>query len=238
MNRRHTYMGLRPVGVPKKLPPERCVCPEFPLPWRPGYLGGMDDLAELSTFAGIPAASFAEGVYNRYAQRLMAVAQQRLGARLRSKVSAEDVVQSAFKSFFRRREDFHFVDDGADGLWGLLVVITVRKCAKWADIYSAGKRSTAREVSLNAGASGIAGSDIAGREPTPEEAAILSELVEQLMGRFDQRQQHMICLRMQGFDVQEIANQTQSSRRTVARVIGEAKTVVRELLAQEDSVRP
>lgn len=195
----------------------------------------MHDLQELSTLSGIPPEQFAEAVFQRYAQRLMSVARDRLGAQLRSKVSPEDVVQSAFKSFFRRKDEFQFEKDGSDGLWGLLVVITVRKCAKWADVFGADKRSTAREVSLNAGGpKGPGLGDVAGREPGPTEVAILSELVERMLGRLDERQQQMVSMRMQGYELEEIAEQVRSSRRTVARVIQEAKEVLRQMIADSE----
>jgi RNA polymerase sigma-70 factor, ECF subfamily len=193
----------------------------------------MHDLQELSTLSGIPPEQFAEAVFNRYAQRLMSVARERIGTQLRSKVSPEDVVQSAFKSFFRRQDEFKFEKDGDDGLWGLLVVITVRKCAKWADVYTAEKRSASREVSLNSsppgGGSGLR--DVVAREPGPTEVAVLSELIERMLARLDERQQQMISLRMHGYDLEEIAEQLNSSRRTVSRTIQEAKEVLRQLIA-------
>jgi RNA polymerase sigma factor (sigma-70 family) len=193
----------------------------------------MDELNELSTWTGIPAASLADQVFNRYSQRLLAVARNHLSARLRAKVSEEDVVQSALKSFFRRQHEFQFAHDGADGLWGLLVVITLRKCSKWADVYGAEKRAADREVPLDVGSSN-SWREAASREPGPEEAALLSDLVERLMGRFGSRQQQIVSLRMQGFELEEIAQQTQSSRRTAARVIAEAKTALRQLLAEDE----
>lgn len=194
----------------------------------------MNDTAELSTLSGLPPEVFADEVFNRYAERLMRVARDRLGGKLQSKVSPEDVVQSAFKSFFRRHHEFEFKNDDSDGLWGLLVVITVRKCAKWADRFGSDKRSTEREGSLDsATASGHRWHEAVDQNPGPEEAAMLSELIERLMLRLDRRQQQMLALRMQGLDLEEIADQVQSSRRTVARVIAEVKSVLRGLLAEE-----
>lgn len=194
----------------------------------------MDDAAELSTLSGLPPEAFADAVFNRYAGRLMRVARERLSARLQSKVSPEDVVQSAFKSFFRRQHEFEFQNDDSDGLWSLLVVMTIRKCAKWADVFGADKRSVDREISLDTEtASGHRWREAVGREPGPEEAAMLSELIERLMQRLDPRQQQMISLRMQGFELEKIADQVQSSRRTVARVVAEVKNILRELLIEE-----
>lgn len=198
-----------------------------------GMLFVMDDLVDLSTLSGLPPEAFADAVFNRYAERLMRVARERLSTKLQSKVSPEDVVQSAFKSFFRRQHEFEFKNDDSDGLWGLLVVMTIRKCAKWVDVFGTDKRSVDREASLNAEtASGHRWHEAVGRDPGPEEAAMMSELIERLMKRLDTRQQQMLSLRMQGFELEEIAEQVQSSRRTVARVIAEMKNVLRELLIE------
>jgi RNA polymerase sigma factor (sigma-70 family) len=185
-----------------------------------------DSLSELSALSGLPREAFADAVFERYAERLMRLARERLGSRLQAKVSAEDVVQSALHSFFRRRDEFAFAQDGADGLWGLLVVITLRKCAKWADVFSAQKRSAAREVNLQPGDGSVL--PLASSEPDPAEAAMLAELLEGLLRHFDSRQQQMLALRMQGFELEEIAAQVQSSRRTVARTVAEAKEWLRE----------
>ncbi len=195
----------------------------------------MSDVSDLSTLSDLPQEAFADAVFNRYAERLMRVARERLSARLQAKVSPEDVVQSAFKSFFRRQHEFEFKNDDSDGLWSLLVVITIRKCAKWADVFGANKRSTDREISLDTTetASGHRWHEVVDREPGPEEAATLSELIERLMKRLDTRQQQMLSLRMQGFELEEIADQVQSSRRTVARVVAEVKNILRELLIEE-----
>src|ERR1700722_4305434 len=49
-------------------------------------------------------AEAAGALFHRFAQRLIALARQRLEPRLRSKVDPEDILQSVFKSFFRRRD--------------------------------------------------------------------------------------------------------------------------------------
>jgi RNA polymerase sigma-70 factor (ECF subfamily) len=45
----------------------------------------------------------ARAVFDRFARRLAALAAARLPAVLRSKLDPEDVVQSAFRTFFRRQ---------------------------------------------------------------------------------------------------------------------------------------
>ena len=57
------------------------------------------------------------------------------------------------------------------------------------------------------------------REPAPEDVAVLSELIDQLMnGLLHQSHKDILTLSLQGFDSSEIADQTGRSGRTVRRV--------------------
>src|SRR5262249_39297414 len=85
-----------------------------------------DFLARLR--AGDDAA--ARQLFDRFAGQLVALARRRFAAGLRHKVDPEDVVQSAYKSFFHRYGGEKFEVGGWNSLWGLLTVITVRKCAQ------------------------------------------------------------------------------------------------------------
>ena len=194
----------------------------------------MEPDLELSSVSGISQEDLDAELVNRYAERLLCVARSRLGDHLRAKVSPEDVVQSAFKSFFRRRSEFHFREDGADGLWALLVMITIRKCCKWADLFGRQKRAANREVSASPTADHPAAIEGVSAEPTPEEAVQCAELVERLLSRFEPRKQKIVSLRMQGWELEEIAAEVLSSRRTVARVIAEAKVWLTELLREAE----
>src|SRR6478609_9512740 len=89
----------------------------------------------------------AREVFERFAGRLVALARGRFNQLLARKVDPEDVVQSAFKSFFvRHREGTLDVGDGR-GLWNLLTLITLRKCADRAEYFLADRRNAARETS-------------------------------------------------------------------------------------------
>jgi len=72
----------------------------------------------------------AEAVLNTYAARLIALAHVRISARLRRRLDAEDVVQSAMGSFFRRANDGAYELARTDDLWPLLATITINKLRK------------------------------------------------------------------------------------------------------------
>src|SRR5207302_11053184 len=90
----------------------------------------------------------AQVVFERYARRLIGLAATRLPERIRSKVDPEDVVQSAFRSFFLRQANGRIDLDDWDGLWTMLTVITVRKCGHRLEQLQAARRDVRREVAL------------------------------------------------------------------------------------------
>src|SRR5262249_3548645 len=79
----------------------------------------------------------AREVFQRYARPLLALARRQFGAGLRHKVDPEDVVQSAYKSFFWRCGEGNLEVGSWNGLWGLLTLITMRKCADRVEYYRA-----------------------------------------------------------------------------------------------------
>src|SRR4051812_45025103 len=66
-------------------------------------------------------------LFRRYALRLTRVAEQHLGRKLAGRLDGEDVVQSVFRTFFRRSAAGEFSIDGSGQLWRLLVQITLCK---------------------------------------------------------------------------------------------------------------
>ncbi len=68
----------------------------------------------------------AEELFGRFTHQLIALALRHVNAGLRHKVDPEDVVQSAYKSFFVRYSDGKLNLINWNSLWGLLTLITVR----------------------------------------------------------------------------------------------------------------
>ena len=140
-------------------------------------------------------------VFHRFVPRLVALARGHLGGRLRPKVDPEDVAQSVFRSFFARQADGQWVLEDWDGLWGLLAVITLRKCHRQGERFTAGRREIAASPAEGSGTAWEA----IDREPTPADAVALTELVDALMRLLDERERRILELRLQGCAVPEIA---------------------------------
>jgi RNA polymerase sigma-70 factor (ECF subfamily) len=167
--------------------------------------------------AGDDAA--ARAVFERFAHRLIGLARRQFHASLKHKVDPEDVVQSAYKSFFRGFDEGRFTIGNWDGLWGLLTLITLRKCADRVEYHRAECRDAIREAPAPAEVErGAFGMEALSREPTPPEAAILSETVEQLLGSLNEDERPIVDLSLKGFTTQEISQQLNRPERSVRRL--------------------
>ena len=119
-------------------------------------------------------------IFKRFSNRLIGLAHSRLDSQLRQKVDAEDVAQSALKSFFRGLKNEQFQLDNWDALWALLVVIALRKCNRRIDSFRAACRDVSREITPGTDSSLMPYEAVA-REPTPLEAVTLGELLSCVM---------------------------------------------------------
>ena len=159
----------------------------------------------------------ANKMFNRFSLRLVALARSRMDSSLRVKVDEEDVAQSVMKSFFRRQTEKPFDLDNWDNLWALLAVMTVVKCNEKVRSFRRSCRDIRREVvptDLDESPLDIGET----REPTPDEAAALVELLTLLMQGLDGHEREILSLLLQGFRQSEIVRELQTSRRTVERV--------------------
>jgi RNA polymerase sigma-70 factor (ECF subfamily) len=174
-----------------------------------------DSFAEFLTRLQSQHDDAARELFVRFANQLIALAQRHLGARLQHKVDPEDVVQSAYKSFFFRYDTKNLSIANWTSLWGLLTLITVRKCAERAAYHSAQRRDAAREQSLSPGDDAGSWLQPFDREPTPLEAAVLSETVAQLLADLDPDERPILELSLQGYTTREISAQLGRAERTV-----------------------
>jgi RNA polymerase sigma-70 factor (ECF subfamily) len=91
----------------------------------------------------------------------------------------------------------------------------MRKCAERAAYHRAECRNAAREVSPPQGEESAPGLEPFGREPTPLEAVVLSETVQQLFAGLDEDERPVLELSLQGYTTREISEQLGRAERTV-----------------------
>lgn len=159
-----------------------------------------------------------------YSRRLIAFAKSRLADQMGRRVDAEDIVQSAYRSFFRRlqRGDFEF--DEQNDVWRLLAAITLCKTQSAVRHHQRQQRDVRRERSLEDSMRPLE------REPSAEDVAIFYELLESMLIGMPEHYREIVLLRMEGYSIPEIASQVDRSERTVLRVLARLQEVASHLV--------
>jgi DNA-directed RNA polymerase specialized sigma24 family protein len=175
-------------------------------------------------------AAAASQVFDRFAQRLVALARSRLDQRLRPRLDPEDVLQSVLRTFFVRLADGRFSLRDWDGLWGLLVCITVRKCAKARERNRAAARDVQRESAPAAGGEGDDGCwEFLDRGPGPEEGALLEEALDATLRDLTELERQAVMLSLQGEPAADVARRLGCNPRKVYRVLDHVRQHLRRL---------
>ena len=171
-----------------------------------------------------------------YAERLVALARARLSRKLARRVDAEDIVQSACRSFFRQAQAGRYQIRDGDDLWRLLAAITVHKALRQAKRHSAAKRSMLKEESRGRdGALQVVAPEALAREPSPAETATFVEETQAMMASLSPMHRGIVELCLQGHDVPAIAQISACSERTVERALQKARTRLEQRLRGDES---
>jgi RNA polymerase sigma-70 factor (ECF subfamily) len=165
-------------------------------------------------------------LFERYAGRLIGLAQHQLSAKLNARVEASDVVQSAYTTFFLGARDGRYVLERSGDLWRLLVAITLHKLQRQFQYHTAAKRSVHREESLPAPDPKDTPEGLLAREPSPEDATLLVATLDEVLGRLPEGHRQVLELKLQGYSLGEIATATSLSSSTVRRVLRSVKEVL------------
>ncbi|MEO8496191.1 MAG: sigma-70 family RNA polymerase sigma factor [Planctomycetota bacterium] len=171
-------------------------------------------------------------VFDRYVLRLVALARNRISPKLASRVDPEDVVQSAYRSFFRRVSNDEIVLQRAGDLWRLLAAFTINKLRGQIEHHTAGRRDVDRE---HHGDSSNEAElfDFGTAEPTVEQVAMLSDEMADVMVRLVPRERAVLEGRLQGRTIEEIAAELHCSQRTVRRLLDRCRDLLERRLLNE-----
>lgn len=164
----------------------------------------------------------ADALFERYVDRLTALVRKRMSAKLAQRLDAEDVVQSAYRSFFTKAKQGRYELKRGGDLWRLLAAITLNKLGKQIERHLAGKRTIQNEQPIPDGsqAGGVLGPTT---EPSAEDEVALQEEVALLMDGLESYQTEMLTMRLAGYRIEEIANEVGRSERTVRRLLDKVK---------------
>lgn len=147
------------------------------------------------------AAAF-EKVYQRFFNRLIALAWNNLDPRLRQKAGPEDMAQSALGTIWRRIGEGQFNLGSWDGLWSLLARATIYKCRKWADHFHADRRNVNQEIYPSLEESAM---NLIDNAPTPFEALVLVETIEKMQNGLSELEQKIVQLSLESMEPAEIS---------------------------------
>jgi RNA polymerase sigma-70 factor (ECF subfamily) len=164
-------------------------------------------------------------IYDRYACRLVALVRARCSADLARRLDVEDIVQSAFRSFFRvASTGVYEVPDGKD-LWCLLLTITLNKIRAQGVFHRAAKRDVRLTTQLSA-------HETSGTVPSRKDAATdttLRHALEESLEALPPQQRTLVELRIHGHEIAEIAQHVGRSKRTVERGLQQAVATLKTL---------
>jgi RNA polymerase sigma-70 factor (ECF subfamily) len=164
-------------------------------------------------------------LYQRYAGRLRALARSRSSPDLAGRVDDDDIVQSVFGSFFRGVARGSYDVPAGEELWNLFLVITLNKIRAKGAFHRAAKRS----VRLTVGDEEIERS----ADPLSSDGqayATLKLAVEEALEQLPERHAEAVRLRMQGFEIADIARHLGRAKRSVERNLQEAREWLGALL--------
>jgi RNA polymerase sigma factor (sigma-70 family) len=168
----------------------------------------------------------ARRIWNRYVPALLDLARHHLDHRLLHRADEEDVLQSMYASFClrQRRGSFDLAD--RDDLWKLLVTVTLRKARNAARRHRQEVRDYRRECTQQRESEEDSSAWVFElmdqSEPTPAEAAALSEALERRLEVLDDPVLRRIALRkLEGYTNKEIARELDDcTERTIERKLG------------------
>ena len=171
----------------------------------------------------------AEQIFERYVHRLVGLARNHISDRLGTRVDPEDVVQSVYRSFYRRASDGQFTLGTSGDLWKLLAMITVNKVRKQANFHQRQKRDTRREQNASGSPTQTDREvEIFVEEPNTEEALAAMDELNIVMESLDEQQRAILELRLSGYELSQIAQQIRRSERTVRRALDTAYHLLEE----------
>ena len=136
-----------------------------------------------------------------------------MGSELGRRVDADDVVQSVFRTFFRRsRKGGYEVPEGEE-LWKLFLVISLNKIRSTAAYHRSAKRNVRNTSALGE-------RDVAASASEEQEGYdTLKMVIDELLAELPVTQREIIALRIDGHEVNDIAERSKRAKRTVERVL-------------------
>jgi DNA-directed RNA polymerase specialized sigma24 family protein len=157
----------------------------------------------------------AQYLWERYFQRMVELARNKLRTSTSRAADEEDVALSAFHSFCRAAAEHRFPRlANRDDLWQVLVVLTARKALDLRKYDGRKKRADAVTRALDDRALDT----VIGNDPDPAFAALVADEFRALLDRLDDGQlRHIAVRKMEGYTNEDLAAELGCTVRTVGR---------------------
>ncbi len=152
-------------------------------------------------------------LFDEYACQLVRLASEHIHPALVKRFDGEDVVQSVFRTFFRRHEEGGFHIEHSRQLWRLLVTLTLCKTRSHARRHTADKRNAYADQAP------IDDQQLLDRQPSAEDALALWEEIDVVLQGLPHRTGEIISMRLEGKTRSEIAKELNLSRQTISRIL-------------------
>jgi len=152
-------------------------------------------------------------LFDRYRDRLVTHAARQMSSKLQQRLDAEDLYQSACLVFIRGVEEGRYKLRQTGDLWNLLAQITINRLRNKVDYHTAAMRSVYREDFVD-------DRNILAREPSPEDAALLMDEVNNLLSEISNvKYRRVVKMGLEGRSTREIAEATHYSQERVRQII-------------------
>jgi RNA polymerase sigma-70 factor (ECF subfamily) len=154
------------------------------------------------------------------------------GQDLKSRVDAEDIVQSVFRTFFRRAQEGHYEVPDGEEIWKLFLVIGLHKIRDAAVFHRAARRNAGRTTALVG-----AGESVDPPAADQMAATTLRMVIDEILLNLNDSQKEIVTMRMEGAQVDEIAQATKRSHRTVERTLQKFRELLQKQIQEEPRSR-
>lgn len=163
-------------------------------------------------------------LYRRYAGRLIDLAAAKTSSDVKQRVDPEDIVQSVFRTFFRRASLGEYEVPDGDELWKLFLVIGLNKIRAVAGYHKAAKR----DVRHTAGGEAAIAADAAKQDDVALRTLQLT--IDELLAPLPETHREIIRMRIDGYEVAEISARVRRAKRSVERILQEFRQKLQGLI--------
>ena len=170
-------------------------------------------------------------LYDRYAERLRALTRRKSSSALACRLDPDDIVQSVFRNFFHAARTGGYDIPPGEDLWKLLLVIALNKIRARGTFHRAAKRDVRRTRRID----GLDPYALAKENPHGQSARTFLRMVaEEALASLPPLQRRIVELRMEGYQVHEIAHETGRSLRTVERTLQNCRKQLASLFSDHE----